>query len=64
VTAAGLTSYGTLAAGEFLTNPAQLKKLEAYAPRAWENKDLAIVLSTEVIKASVGSPNVVAAEFW
>jgi hypothetical protein len=64
VTAAGLTAYGTLAAGEFITNPAQLKKLEAYAPEDWEHKNLAIVLSTDVIKASVGSPEVVAANVW
>jgi hypothetical protein len=64
VTAAGLTAYGTLAAGEFLTNPAQLKKLEAYAPKDWEHKNLAIVLSTDVIKASAGSPDIVAADFW
>jgi hypothetical protein len=64
VMASGLTAYGTLAAGEFLTNPAQLEKLEAYAPGSWERKNLAIVLSADVIKASVGSPNVVAADFW
>lgn len=64
VMASGLTAYGTLAAGEFLTNPAQLQKLEAYAPVSWEHKNMAIVLSADVIKASVGSPNVVAADFW
>jgi hypothetical protein len=64
VAAAGLSCFGTLAAGEFLTNPSQIKKLEAYAPRDWEHKNLAIVLSIDVIKASIGAPNVVAAEFW
>jgi hypothetical protein len=64
VTAAGLTSFGTLAAGMFLTDPVQMGKLERYAPRGWEHKNLAIVLSTDVMKGSAGSPNIEAAEFW
>ena len=64
VMATGLTAYGTLAAGEFLTDPVQLQKLEAYAPASWEHKNLAVVLSADIINASVGSPNVVAADFW
>jgi len=64
VMATGLTAYGTLAAGEFLTDPVQLQKLEAFAPASWEHKNLAVVLSADVINASVGAPNVVAADFW
>jgi hypothetical protein len=64
VAAAGMTCFGTLAAGEFLTDPNQIKKLEAVAPRGWENKNIAIVLSTDIIKASAGPPNIVGAEFW
>ena len=64
ITAAGLTHFGTLAASDFLTNPAQMKKLDAYAPRGWERKNLAVVLSTDVVKGSPGSPKIVAADFW
>jgi hypothetical protein len=64
VMATGLTAYGTLAAGEFLTDPVQLQKLEAFAPASWEHKNLAVVLSADIINASVGAPNVVAADFW
>ena len=64
VTAAGITCFGTLAAGEFLTDPNQIKKLEAVAPRGWEKKNVAIVLSTDIIKASTGPPNIVDAKFW
>ena len=33
ITAAGITHCGMLAAGEFLTNPAQMRKLDAIAPK-------------------------------
>ena len=61
---AGMTHYGTLAACEFLTDPAQLAKLDGYGPKGWEAKNLAIVLSTEVIKDSTGAPKIVAGDFW
>jgi hypothetical protein len=64
VTAAGLSHFGTLAAGEFLTDPAQIAKLDAFGPSSWENKNVAIVLSTEVIKGSPGSAKIIAADFW
>jgi len=64
VTAAGLTHFGTLAAGEFLTNPEQLKKLDAYGPYDSKRKNVAIVLSTEVIRGSPGSAKIIATDFW
>jgi hypothetical protein len=64
ITAAGLTHFGTLAAGEFLTDPAQIKKLDAYGPKGWERKNVAIVLSTEVIRGSAGPAKIVATDFW
>jgi hypothetical protein len=64
VMAAGMTHFGTLAACEFLTDPAQLAKLDAYGPKGWERKNIALVLSTEVIKDSTGAPKIVAADFW
>jgi hypothetical protein len=65
VSAAGLSVFGTLAAGdEFLTNPAEIRKIEAMAPRDWNRKNLEIVLSTDVIKGRSGHPAIVAAHFW
>jgi hypothetical protein len=64
VIVAGIGYWGTLAAGEFLTNPAHLKKLEAYAPPGWETMNLQVVLSTDVIGGNSGPPNVLAAHFW
>ncbi|MEO8595457.1 MAG: hypothetical protein ABI759_19210 [Candidatus Solibacter sp.] len=64
ITAAGLTHFGTLAASEFLTNPDQIAKLDTRAHPGWERRNLAIVLSTEVIKGSPGSAKIIATDFW
>ena len=64
VTAAGLSVFGTVAAGEFLTNPAEMQKLNAVAPKGWKHRNLEVVLSTEVIRGKPGPPTVVATHFW
>ncbi len=64
VAAAGITVFGTSAAGDFLTSESEIKKLAAIAPPGWENKNMEIVLSTEVIRGRSGPPTVLAAQFW
>jgi hypothetical protein len=64
VVAAGLLGYGTMAAGEFLTNPEYLAAMAKVAPRGWEHKNLQIVLSTKVIAGNSGPPRVLATYFW
>ncbi len=64
VVAAGITLFGTAAAGDFLTNPRELRKLAAIAPPGWQKKNMEIVLSTDVIRGSSGPPRIVAAQFW
>jgi hypothetical protein len=64
VIVAGIASWGTLAAAEFVSNPDHLKKLEAFAPRHWEQKNVQVVLATDVIRGSSGPPVVLAAHFW
>ena len=64
VTAAGLSVFGTMAAGEFLTNPNEIRKLSAFAPKDWKHKNLEVVISTEVIRGHPGPPTVVATHFW
>jgi hypothetical protein len=61
---AGLGSWGTQAAAEFVSNPDHVKKLEPFAPRNWQQKNLQVVLTTDVIRGSSGPPTVIAAEFW
>jgi hypothetical protein len=64
VTAAGISAFGTLAAGEFLTSPQEFKKIEAVAPAAWPKQNFEIVLSTEVIRGKPGHPEILATHFW
>jgi len=64
VVAAGLTGYGTLAAGEFLTNESYMEEAVKGAPIGWERKNLQLVIRTEVIKGNSGPPHVVNRYFW
>ena len=64
VVAVGITVFGTFAAGEFLTDPNEMKKLSAVAPRGWEGKNVELVLSTDVIRGRSGPATIVAAQFW
>ncbi len=64
VTAAGITHYGTEAAGEFLTNPEYLAELLRQAPSNWQKENIQVVLSTKVIGGTAGPPNVLAVQFW
>lgn len=64
VSAAGITQYGTEAAGEFLTNPDYLGEAIRQAPADWQNKNVQVVLSTKVIGGTAGPPHVLAVHFW
>jgi hypothetical protein len=64
VIVAGITYYGTHAAGEFLTNEAYFSEALNNAPRDWYRKNMQVVLSTKVISGAHGPPKVVAVHFW
>jgi hypothetical protein len=55
---------GTLAAGEFLTDPSYLDMLARRAPRNWEKKNLQVVLATDVVGGNTGPPRILATHFW
>lgn len=61
---AGIGSWGTQAAGEFVSNPENVRKLEGFAPRDWSQKNVQVVLATDIIRGSSGPPIVLAAYFW
>jgi len=63
VTAAGITPYGTAAAGEFLTTPDALEHALGHVSN-WSNRSLQIVLETQVIGGAAGAPHVVATHIW
>lgn len=64
VVAAGLTGYGTMAAGEFLTDAAHLQALVNGAPKDWDRKNLQVVIATTVIKGNYGPPRMLERHFW
>jgi hypothetical protein len=61
---AGLGSYGTEAASEFVVSPQYLDQLLSNAPAGWENKNLEIVIKTEVINGEAGPPRFVSSTVW
>jgi len=64
VIAAGIARGGTIAAGEFLTDPANLAELMRASRAAGNKKNIEIVLSTQIIGGEPGSPKMEAAYFW
>jgi hypothetical protein len=61
---AGIRSYGTQAAGEFVSTPEYLQKALQAAPADWEGKNVQIVLHTTVIDGLSGPPQVIATYVW
>jgi hypothetical protein len=64
VIAAGISEEGTEAAGELISNPADLDALLRDAPANWRNMNLEAVIETQVIDGHSGPPKVRAVEFW
>ena len=62
--AAGLTQYGTMGAGEFLTNPEYFSEAARRLPNNWEKKNLQIVLSVPVVNHTSGRPQILATHVW
>lgn len=61
---AGIGRGGTIAAGEFITNPANLDELMSAAKAAGNKKNMEIVLSTQIIGGEPGSPKMESTYFW
>jgi len=64
VTAAGITKFGTAAAGEFLSEPSYIAQTLKSAPGDWDRKNLEILIATKLVGESSGPPRVVATHFW
>lgn len=64
VVVAGVARGGTIAAGEFLTDPQHLAQLMHAAKAAGNKQNMEIVLSTEIIGGEPGTPEMVASYFW
>lgn len=64
VIAAGISEEGTEAAGELISNPADLETLLRNAPANWRNMNMEAVIETKVIDGHDGPPQLRAVEFW
>jgi hypothetical protein len=64
IIAAGITQYGTMAAGEFLTNPEYFAEAVPKFPRDWQKKNLQIVLRVPVVHRIPGRPRILATYVW
>lgn len=64
VALAGITQYGTQAAGEFVTDDEVLKAGLTAAPERWDRKNVQFVLYLPVVEGVPGRPQVVASHFW
>ena len=64
VVVAGIGRGGTIAAGEFLTAPAELAQLERIAKSAGTKKNIEVVLSTQIIDGQPGTAKIEATYFW
>jgi hypothetical protein len=64
VTAAGISGFGSRAAGYFLTRPDQMNKELNKAPKDWKQKNLQFVIKTHVVDGAPTAPEVVAITSW
>jgi hypothetical protein len=60
---AGIETYGTLAASEFVTDPTYLEAALGAAPPDWRAKNVQFVLGTKIIDGTPGPPRILAAQF-
>jgi len=64
ITAAGITQYGTRAAGEFLTSPALIAQAVQQTHADWPRRNLQVLLHTTVYRGSPAAPEIVAVQVW
>lgn len=61
---AGIGPYGTEAASAFVSTPKYLEQIAKQVPAGWENKNIEMVLKTQVIDGKAGPPMLVASTEW
>lgn len=64
VTAAGISGFGSRAAGYFLSRPDLMARALSQAPSDWSRKNLQFVLETRVVDQAPTAPEVVAWRTW
>jgi hypothetical protein len=64
VVAAGIGRGGTVAAGEFLVDANRMDEMLKQVPRNWKQKNVEVVLETQVIQGRSGPPRITAVHVW
>jgi hypothetical protein len=64
ISVSGITTCGTRAAADFVTDPVQLKKLVGIPRTALETKNLAIVLHATFVDCTPTSIDLLATRYW
>lgn len=64
ITAAGIDTFGTLAASEFVTQAEYVGAALQAAPADWRHKNVQFLLGTKVIDGTPGPPRVLATHVW
>jgi hypothetical protein len=64
VVAAGIARGGTVAAGEFLVDAHRMEDMLKQLPQNWKQKNIEIVLETQVIQGRSGPPRITAVHVW
>jgi hypothetical protein len=64
VIAAGLTPFGTQAAGKFVTDPTSIAELSKRLPSSWPQRNIEVLIKTDLIDGEVGPPQIVATNLW
>jgi hypothetical protein len=64
VVAAGIGRGGTVAAGEFLVDAHRMEDMLKQMPQNWKQKNIEIVLETQVIQGRSGPPRITAVHVW
>jgi hypothetical protein len=64
LSAAGITQYGTRAAGEFLTDPSRLQQAFLKAKPDWPRRNIQVLLHTTVYKGTPAAPSILAIHVW
>jgi hypothetical protein len=64
IVAAGIGRGGTVAAGEFLVDAHRMEDLLKQVPANWKQKNMEIVLETQVIQGRSGPPRINAVHVW
>jgi hypothetical protein len=64
ISAAGMNHFGTQVAAEFLCDPEFWRELAGKAPKDWAQRNLQVLLETEISGNKPVHPRVIGTEFW